>query len=167
MWLKNILQNKRSSITRFFITVIIFISVFPLIPFSDELNDERPSINIIYPKKGQMIRAADSTFIFGNISPYDKNINWQLRINDSPINIHEDGGFLAFLPIKPDTFNFFISAERPETDSEKKLWGKIPGHYKSDDSLSRTITKTARVARMARTTSSSIIVKPFDALIFP
>ncbi len=145
MWLKNILQNKRSSITRFFITVIIFISVFPLIHFSDELNDDGPSINIIYPKEGQMISAADSTFIFGNISPYDKNINWQLRINDSPISIHEDGGFLAFLPIKPDTFNFFISAERPETDSEKKLWGKIPGHYKSDDSTSRTITKTHTV----------------------
>ncbi len=119
--------------------------LLPLISFSDELDAEHPSINIIYPKEGQLIRAVDSTFIFGNISPYDKKDNWRLTINSFTVDIHEDGGFLAFLPIEPDTFNFNIIAKHPETEAEKRFRKRIPGHFQGEDSLSRSIIKTHTV----------------------
>ncbi len=121
------------------------IILFPLFSFSDVINENNPLINIIYPKDGQLIRAVDSTFIFGNISPFNKKDLWQLTINGCPINIHEDGGFLAFLPIEPDTFNFDIIAEHLETEAEKRFRKRIPGYYRGEDSLSRIITKTHTV----------------------
>jgi len=143
--LKNILQNNLNVFNRLFGTFILLLLVFPLFSFSEEIIEEKPSINIIYPKEGQLIRAVDSTFIFGNISPYDKKDKWQMIINGTPVDIHEDGGFLAFLPIEPDTFNFFIIAQRPETKSEKRFRQRVPGHYRDEDSLTRTITKTHTV----------------------
>lgn len=142
MWLKNILLNRIISV---FIIVLFSTGILPSNSFSYEPVIDNPVINIIYPKEDQLIRAVDSTFIFGNISSKYSMNEWRLTINNVPIEIHEDGGFLAFLPIKPDTFNFFITAERPESESEKRFREKIPGHYQSDDSLRRIITKTHTV----------------------
>jgi len=60
-------------------------------------------IDVIYPKDGQQIAAVDSTFIFGNTDPKAK-----LTINGCDVDIHKDGGFLAFLPVSRGEFHFDV-----------------------------------------------------------
>lgn len=68
-------------------------------------------ITIIYPKADQNIAAVDSTFILGNIkSSISKNDEYKLFINSQYVNIHQDGGFLAYLPITSGQFQFKIEA---------------------------------------------------------
>ena len=62
-------------------------------------------LEIIYPKDGQQIAAVDSTFIFGNTNP-----GASLVINGVIIDVHKDGGFLAFLPVEKGEFKFKINS---------------------------------------------------------
>ncbi len=69
-------------------------------------------IEIVYPKPGQTVSAMDSTFIFGSVTgDFERKKDW-LDINGHTIEVHQDGGFLAFLPIKPDSFQFVARAFR-------------------------------------------------------
>lgn len=63
-------------------------------------------IRIIYPKEGQVVNAVDSTFIFGHVVRKPGSGDWQLEINGTPVEIHSDGGFLAFLPVTSGDFTF-------------------------------------------------------------
>lgn len=65
------------------------------------------NLTIIYPEQNQKISAVDSTFIFGSVEPGSI-----LTINDYQINVHKDGGWLAFLPVYPGPFDFFLRAEK-------------------------------------------------------
>ena len=61
-------------------------------------------LEIIYPKSEQLVGAIDSTFIFGNVSgDFDPDRDW-LSINGETIEVHRDGGFLAFLPVSSLSF---------------------------------------------------------------
>jgi hypothetical protein len=62
-------------------------------------------INVIYPRNDQQLAAVDSTFIFGNVTPGSG-----LIINNSVVKVHEDGGWLAFLPVERGEFEFNIIA---------------------------------------------------------
>lgn len=63
-------------------------------------------LRVTYPKSNQNIAAVDSTFIFGSVAPGSS-----LSINGTAVKVHEDGGWLAFLPVTPGAFDFAISAE--------------------------------------------------------
>ncbi len=63
-------------------------------------------IEIIYPKDSQLVRAIDSTFILGNVKY--PNVNQYIIINDVKVKVHEDGGFLAYLPVVSGMFTFLI-----------------------------------------------------------
>ncbi len=69
------------------------------------LGQQTAHIDIVYPKKNAAISAVDSTFIFGSVSPF-----YKLYINEIPVPVHQNGGFLAFLPIKPGDFEFKLEA---------------------------------------------------------
>ncbi|MEW5795463.1 MAG: N-acetylmuramoyl-L-alanine amidase [Candidatus Zixiibacteriota bacterium] len=71
------------------------------------------AIRIVYPKPGQTIAAVDSSFIFGSITGGFDRDNDTLTINDQSVEVHRDGGFLAFLPLAPGEFIFRIRALRP------------------------------------------------------
>jgi N-acetylmuramoyl-L-alanine amidase len=62
-------------------------------------------VEVIYPREDQQLPAVDSTFIFGNVTS-----NSTLFINGFDIPVHEDGGWLAFLPVKAGEFSFDIIA---------------------------------------------------------
>lgn len=64
-----------------------------------------PQINVVYPRENAQIGAADSTFIFGSVTPGS-----HLLVNGEAIPVHKAGGFIAFLPIIPGSFNFEIAA---------------------------------------------------------
>ncbi len=58
-------------------------------------------IVFIWPPEN-MALAAESTFILGSVSPATA----PFTINGTPVPVHKDGGFLAWLPIAPGTFTF-------------------------------------------------------------
>ncbi len=62
-------------------------------------------LKVVYPKPDQNIRAVDSTFIFGAVKPGSI-----LTVNDTDVEVHEGGGWLAFLPVKSGPFVFNLSA---------------------------------------------------------
>ncbi len=68
------------------------------------------SITVVYPKADEPVTAVDSTFIFGNVAgDFDPNKDW-LDINGHIVEVHRDGGFLAFLPIASGQFEFRLRA---------------------------------------------------------
>ncbi len=58
-------------------------------------------IVFIWPPEN-MALAAEGEFILGSVSPATAPFS----INGTPVAVHEDGGFLAWLPIAPGTFTF-------------------------------------------------------------
>jgi len=64
------------------------------------------NIEVIYPREGNQVTAAKSTFIFGNVSPVEVNFN----INNIPVELYANGTFLAVVPVKPGNFSFVCEA---------------------------------------------------------
>jgi N-acetylmuramoyl-L-alanine amidase len=62
-------------------------------------------VNVIYPNADQQLPFADSTFIFGNVTPGAK-----LSINGIETKVHKGGGWLAFVPVEAGQFRFEIMA---------------------------------------------------------
>ncbi len=65
------------------------------------------NLTVVYPADGQKLPAVDSTFIFGSVDP-----GATLSINGINIDVHRQGGWLAFLPVKPGAFSFSLKAEK-------------------------------------------------------
>ncbi|MEE9552668.1 MAG: N-acetylmuramoyl-L-alanine amidase [candidate division Zixibacteria bacterium] len=74
------------------------ISIFLVLVLS-AISSAEISLEIIYPKQDQELPAVDSTFIFGNVTK-----GAELRINGHNVSVHEDGGWLAFVPVEPGAF---------------------------------------------------------------
>jgi len=85
-----------------------------------------PVIKVIYPHKDQTVRAADSTFILGNVTPGSK-----LHINKYRIPVHPGGGFIAFLPIEQGDFIFNLKAENKHGKTELEWPVTIPEPFKT------------------------------------
>ena len=81
-------------------------------------------IDIIYPKDLQVVRAVDSMFILGNVGRGFK----YLKINGTITTIHEGGGFLAYIPVKPGEFK--IHLELP--DFTVYSWMSMPAPQPKD-----------------------------------
>jgi N-acetylmuramoyl-L-alanine amidase len=54
---------------------------------------------VVYPAANALLRARDSTFIFGSIG----NGTASLTINGAPVHVWPNGAFLAFLPLPTDS----------------------------------------------------------------
>jgi len=61
-----------------------------------------PQVSVVYPREAQKISARSKTFIMGNISPADS----KLFINNTLVDVHSTGSFLAVLPVKEGAFAF-------------------------------------------------------------
>lgn len=64
-----------------------------------------PKIKVVYPHYGDTLASVDSIFILGSVTP-----GATLWINGSLIPVHEEGGYIAFLPVSPGVFNFELTA---------------------------------------------------------
>lgn len=82
--------------------------VLPLVMLFMAVNSIHAAINIevIYPKEGSKVTAADSTFVFGNVTP----IEVELTVNNIPSQIYPNGAFLAFVPVEPGNFSLICRA---------------------------------------------------------
>ena len=92
--------------------------------FDVSATDARDEIIIVYPKPDQQISAVDSTFILGHVPPTRGNWSYRLEINGQAVDVHADGGFIAFLPIQPGAFTFqldaFLVGKEPDYQSRIK-----------------------------------------------
>jgi N-acetylmuramoyl-L-alanine amidase len=84
--------------------ILFLIATFVLL-FAQFISAQ-PKIEIIYPKEGDQVIASDSTFIFGNVWP------WQsfFYVNGKRAKVYPNGTFLAVVPVKPGSFTFFCRA---------------------------------------------------------
>ena len=57
-------------------------------------------INFVYPADGAALPAVQKTFVFGNVSPATAPFS----INGEKIEVHSNGGFIAYLPVAPGEF---------------------------------------------------------------
>ncbi len=73
-------------------------------------------INVIYPAADQQIPLVKSMFIFGNATE-----GAELTVNGFPIEVHEDGGWLAYIPVEPGCYEFNIFAYKDNDTSFFKL----------------------------------------------
>jgi N-acetylmuramoyl-L-alanine amidase len=86
-------------------TVRTFILMIALSCLAISASGTIPVIKVIYPRGGAHIGAADSTFVFGSVTPGSK-----LIINDELIDVYKNGAFIAFLPLQPGPFDFILRA---------------------------------------------------------
>ena len=105
MWLKNIYLSK----IIVFLLVLLSGTVLAIDKVTT-LDKHQVRINVIYPKPDQIISAVDSTFILGNVPPESKKTAYKLFINNQYVDVHPEGGFIAFLPITPGDFQFELTA---------------------------------------------------------
>ncbi len=99
-----------------------------------------PDIRVVYPKKNSGIGAVDSSFILGSVTP-----GARLEINGHEIPVHPDGGYIAFLPLNPGPFVFYLTAYH-EQDTANLDWPVIvptPRQSFGYDSLDMTPLPTA------------------------
>jgi len=116
------------------LTVLILVILLKLFGFgstsiyADALDNE-PQIHVIYPKPDQIVTAVDSTFIFGHVSfGEDKKLD-KFVINGRVVEVHPNGGFLAFLPVTLGRFTFRLDAYLIEvTDNSRRHWLAAPFH---------------------------------------
>ncbi len=63
-------------------------------------------IEVIYPKEGSQVIAAESTFVFGNVS----SVEVVFSVNDIATKLYHNGAFLAYVPVEPGNFEFRCQA---------------------------------------------------------
>ncbi len=117
--------------------------LFALTP--DKIDDVNAEIKIIHPKPDQLVASVDSAFILGNVPAENDELAYKLFINDHFVPVHPHGGFIAFLPLAPDTFEFKLEAFLVEKDRYRDL----DQSSTKDDILSihiqRALTRTLSV----------------------
>ena len=112
----------------------LFLITFLLIYFSNNL-PAQINIDIVYPKEGQKVTAADSAFIFGSVKP----ANVQFSINDKDVKLYPNGAFITILPIEPGEFSFVSVAISP-TDTVIDIRNvHIPQYFKTSPKYPLTI----------------------------
>ncbi len=96
---------------------VLALTLLLLLPTGLYARGTAPSIHVVYPKPDQTVHAVDSTFIFGHVTNAPDNDNWFLEINGAQVNVHSDGGFLAFLPVAAGAFSFDLALKSTRADN--------------------------------------------------
>jgi N-acetylmuramoyl-L-alanine amidase len=95
-----------------------------LLALPGSLRAQEPlSITIQYPPEGAAITATDSTFVFGRVDG-SRGDPVALTVNGAPVPVHQGGGWIAFVPLEPDTFAFDVTAESGgrRAESRRTVW---------------------------------------------
>jgi N-acetylmuramoyl-L-alanine amidase len=94
------------------------------------------SVHVQYPPAGAAITATDSTFVFGRVEGADPE-QLILTVNDQSVPVHSGGGWLAYVPIAPDSFTFRIraSADGQRAAVDHTVWVPRPLSSPGDPDL--------------------------------
>ena len=80
-------------------------------------------ITVQYPPEGTAVTASDSTFVFGRVDGVgDPAV--ELTVNGHPVAVEPGGGWIAFVPLEPDSFTFAVVAESGgrRTEARRTVW---------------------------------------------
>ena len=110
-------------------------------------------VHVQYPAAGQVLTASDSTFVFGRVEGA-RGSDVQLSVNGNRAEVHPAGGWLAFIPIEPDSFTFSVRAIAGERGSATShtVWVPPPPETPGDPALGyrpETITPVGPVEAYA------------------
>jgi N-acetylmuramoyl-L-alanine amidase len=78
-----------------------------------------------YPPEGAAITATDSTFVFGRVEGAGAEAV-ALTVQGQPVPVHPGGGWIAFLPLEPDSFTFVAVASAGERRAEARRTVWVP-----------------------------------------
>lgn len=112
-----------------------------------------PSINVVYPPEGKEITSSDSTFIFGSVTPGS-----DLVINDQYIEVHKNGAFLAYLPLKSGDFVFQLEAMYQGSISRREIRVKVPSPHLP------TPRDTLRIENYYKSPAQDLVLSPGDII---
>ncbi len=121
---KNIFKNSAGRLAAFTSIVLAILQFLPADSSSADdalVQHQQPLIKVIYPKPYQVVTASDSMFILGHLENVGSDWIAKLKINESPIKLHSQNQFLAFVPIQPDSFTFVLVAELTPKKSQAGL----------------------------------------------
>lgn len=126
-------------------------------------------VHVQYPAPGQALTASDSTFVFGRVEGAPGG-DVQLSVNGNPVEVHPAGGWLAFVPIEPDSFTFSIRAVAGERESSTShtVWVPPPLGTPGDPELGyrpETITPVGPVEAYAGDTLRVGVVAAPDQVV--
>ncbi len=124
--------------------------------------DSLPGLTVVYPRPGQVVTAADSTFIFGHVSPGEHREPLWLLINGVPVTIHPEGGFLAFLPISPGDFTFRLEASFAERQDVHSSQWRRRRTLRSDDT---TLSEVRIIDSLTVQVPAPVVPPPLDSLV--
>ncbi len=83
-------------------------------------------INFVYPADGAALPAVQKTFVFGNVSPATA----PFTINGERVEVHSNGGFIAYLAVAPG--EFFLKGELADgTTAQRRLSVRVPAEQRS------------------------------------
>ena len=78
-----------------------------------------------YPPEGAAITATDSTFVFGRVEGAAGEAV-ALTVQGQPVAVHPGGGWIAFVPLEPDSFTFVAVATAGERRAEARRTVWVP-----------------------------------------
>ncbi|MFH1701550.1 MAG: N-acetylmuramoyl-L-alanine amidase [Candidatus Zixiibacteriota bacterium] len=135
---------------------ILTLNIFAVIISADSLD-----LNVVYPRDNQTLPPVDSCFIFGSVSP-----KASLLINGIEVEINKNGGWLAFLPVKPGEFSFNIRAKKNGMVEEKTVLINMPDlpRYTFDSMYIQPGSMTP--SRETWVKAGDVIVLTFNSLPF-
>jgi len=82
-------------------------------------------ITIQYPPEGATITATDSTFVFGKVEGAEGEAV-DLTVGGRSIPVHAGGGWIAFVPLEPDSFTFAVVAASGGRSAEARRTVWVP-----------------------------------------
>ena len=85
------------------------------------------AVTIQYPPEGAAVTATDSTFVFGRVDGASGETT-ELTVGGSPAHVHEGGGWIAYVPLEPDSFTFEVVATASDgrrAEARRTVW--VPG----------------------------------------
>ncbi len=80
-------------------------------------------VTFVWPPEGTAV-SGEGTFVLGSVA----SATVPFRINGTTVNVHRDGGFLAYLPISAGTFTFRAELDLPtgSTVAERRILANAP-----------------------------------------
>lgn len=101
------------------------ISIATYLPAQEKTAPADAPITVQYPYENMKVsRGAKSIFIFGRVNLASPIV---LDINGENIPVHDNGAFVAFLPITPGEFTFLLTAANKDTTVRAVRHVTVPG----------------------------------------
>jgi len=135
------------------LTLFLVLLITPCI-FAANKVKKKAYPDIVFPLKGQAFPYITHTMVFGSTYPGSK-----LTINDEDVNVHKNGAFLGFIPVKTGRFSLTVKSESKEGVFEIEREIKIGKPVKSSKIDSQEIQNHFMLP------SSKVVLPPGEEVI--